>query len=945
MSKKLLYAFAAAAVLAGCAKVNAPTEEITGQSTLDPGAVNFGVYVNRNVTKAGNQGIINTTAALQGTQGFGVFAYNTNGELYSETSKPDFMYNQKVAYGAAGGWTYNPVKYWPNEFGTDAASEEVDLLTFFAYAPYVKVSPSTGIVDDSTGDAATGIIGMTRNTASGNPLIKYVSNLTPADGVDLLWGVAADDFDSSVDGSSNNIVKGEPFIDVMKPKTGDKIMFDFKHALAQLNVQIDTDVDAESHAEGDLDTNTKIYVRSVTFEGFTTKGALDLNSDFNTSATPTWYDVAGNGKLSLEPVTIYDGRRDGKEGVASAAAKNESPDDLNPVIVQSVPYDDAALSAGVTHTPVNLFNSGTLTDPVMVIPTGEPMKITIVYDVETQDEQLAGYLSDGAARGSSVENAILQEILLTNGDPMELESGKKYTVKLHLGLTSVKVDADVTAWADGSETDVDLPINNALYIASVTLDDPSPQTLWLSQDPVSRTVTAVTGSDGEDWLSKEGMSISWSSSDPEVASVDASTGEITKGTKAGITTITAKAKCDGCVQTASYDICVNAVTGVSITANKRTAALNGDFIDLTATLEHTNYGTVDVENYPDDMFGLWGKDEDKIQYLSQSTQLSNIDATHASVSASINNTSSVASFNGNVTATVNNTYSETAIDGNLLVCFGVQSLPVSGTPDKKIRGLWVSGLLQYCWFPDPDNPEYSILSSSDLISDVEYSYSDSQLADAISSADYFSHYFNFEMFNSFPTTFSINGADYQVPSDSEWMRLMNNDPEDSNGSFINDPDKKFARKHFATVAVDYGDGNHYGNGSPVWYFVDQLLDGRYYTGVLLFPDNQSFACPGLSVFDTYDSSNYGANVITKTDLEYLINYCGCKFIPAKGYIYSNSLTTKWDRVTMWGHYFSRDKGSYRHTLRFSYNSATIQNVMYDGNDSCYLPALLIRKED
>jgi hypothetical protein len=465
-------------MLAACSENDLTAEKQVEQQNAEEQVVMFDSYIVRATTRSGWAGTLDTDALKADADGFGVFGYYTNGEVYGETAKPDFMYNQHVTY-SGGSWNYSPLKYWPNEFGTNAASEEVDRLTFFAYAPYVEVTPSTGVV---TGDNTTGIIGMSRNTATGNPLVKYYANLTPANSVDLCWGVAKATETSSVDGNNNVITEGKPFIDVMKPKVGDKISFDFKHALSQLNVQIDADIDVLSHSTSTLDNNTRIYVRSVTFEGFATKGSLDLNSDFSTSpsqTTPNWYDIAGTGKLSTDAVTIYDGRRDGKEGVENASAKNETPYDLNPAIVQSKAYttvlpagkiqytsfDSDAKDPGVTNDAVNLFNSATAEAPVLVIPTQEDMKITIVYDVETADATLSGYLSDGKTRGSTIENAITQEIKLGDGKAMTLESGKKYTVRLHLGLTSVKFDAEVTNWVDADEADVDLPINAVSTIA------------------------------------------------------------------------------------------------------------------------------------------------------------------------------------------------------------------------------------------------------------------------------------------------------------------------------------------------------------------------------------------------------------------------------------------------------------------------------------------------
>ena len=290
---------------------------------------------------------------------------------------------------------------------------------------------------------------MSRNITAGDPVVMYSSSLTPGAGVDLCWGVAAEAFTSSVDGDNNNVAAGYPFLNVIKPKTGDHLKFEFNHALAQLNVQIDADIDEVAD-----DGKTKIYVRSVTFNGFSMRGSLNLNS--NTTDGPIWYDISGTGK------TVYDGRTDGMEGVETATDMSEKPANLNPVIVQDKPYGDAGLKAGVTTTAVNLFN-GAADAPVMVIPTpGVPVTVTIVYDVETEDTRLTGYLSDGVTHGSRVENKITKTITTSEGN-MILSSGKKYVVKLHLGLTSVKFDADVAVWDNTSypdPVDVNLPENS-----------------------------------------------------------------------------------------------------------------------------------------------------------------------------------------------------------------------------------------------------------------------------------------------------------------------------------------------------------------------------------------------------------------------------------------------------------------------------------------------------
>ena len=457
---------------------------------VDPTAVGFNVYVNRGLqTKAGWEGVLTLAELKDEANGFGVFAYYGNGALYNETMMPDFMYDQQVCFTDNNVWEYSPIKYWPNEFGEAASSEAADRLTFFAYAPFADVTPSTGVVTDGS---TTGIIGMSRNISKGDPVVMYSSSLKPGNGVDLCWGVAAEAFTSSVDGNnSNNVAAGYPFLNVIKPKTGDHLKFEFNHALAQLNVQIDADINNEVAG----DSYTKIYVRSVTFNGFSMRGSLNLNS--NKTEGPIWYDISGTGKLKREPVTVYDGRTDGMEGVETASDVSEKPASLNPIIVQAKPYGNPELKAGVTTAPVNLFN-GALDAPVMVIPTpGVPMSVTIVYDVETEDGRLAGYLSDGVTHGSSVENKITKTITTSEGN-MILSSGKKYVVKLHLGLTSVKFDADVAIWDNTTypdPVDVNLPDNSG--VTPPTPPTPTPASFRgyeVSKGILERTVVSSEAS-------------------------------------------------------------------------------------------------------------------------------------------------------------------------------------------------------------------------------------------------------------------------------------------------------------------------------------------------------------------------------------------------------------------------------------------------------------------
>ena len=447
--KKFVFALAAiAAVTVSC---NTKLESDTPKD--EPVAVDFSAYLNRGVTtKAGVTGEL-TTTGLQGADvGFGVFAYYTADEPYSGASGPSFMYNEKISWDGSK-WVYSPIKYWPNEFGAAASSDEVDRITFFAYAPYVAVTPSNGMV---TGDNTSGIVALSRNSVGGDPIVKYIVSLDPTKCVDLCWGVSKNGLTNSVDGNNNHVAQGAPYIDVVKLKLGDKIDYDFRHALSAINVTIDAAVDATTVGT-DVDANTKIFIRSVSFEGLATKGALNLNS---TAANgPLWTDYSGSGTPLAEVLTVYDGRRDGKEGVEGAVASNETPTGLNPKLVQSKPYTSSDLTPGVTKTAVNLFNATSSTASVFVIPSSEPLKVTLVYDVETKDDKLSTLLSDGVTHGSTVENVISKNIQI-GGSDFSLDAGKKYTIALHIGLTSVKFDATVSDWGTGNNASADLPQNN-----------------------------------------------------------------------------------------------------------------------------------------------------------------------------------------------------------------------------------------------------------------------------------------------------------------------------------------------------------------------------------------------------------------------------------------------------------------------------------------------------
>lgn len=500
--KKVLYFAAIAAMFAACS-----SEELE-QSALQQDAkgtpINFSAYTPRN-TRAGVAGTNDNTNI--GTRGFGVFAYYTAGEKYDVKSTPNFMYNQKVTtdltvnnqddagkgggVGAGKAWTYEPVKYWPNEFGDKAISDDVDYLTFFAYAPWVEVTPTTGeIVPKGATEAEKlkeqnyNITNITKNSAQGDPIIKYVVDTDPATSVDLLWGVvaadAADNYTAIDAAKAPTLTAGLPFKDLIKPAKSatDKVLFNLRHALAKIKITIDYVADADLQdnvtptetKEINAD-ETRIYVRSVTLGGFATEGALNLNN--TTADKPLWKALDGVNDLNFDDITFYDGRKDGKEGTTSGEAASEKPQGLNPDIIENtdtkIPVETKwtdSKTKGVTKwvadAPVLLFG-GKATDNngyFYVIPrdADQGVDITINYDVQTIDGNLAEKLADGATLGSLIQNVITKQAIF--GASKDIEAGKVYEINIHLGMTSVKIDASVRAWDDPqSQAQPALPYN------------------------------------------------------------------------------------------------------------------------------------------------------------------------------------------------------------------------------------------------------------------------------------------------------------------------------------------------------------------------------------------------------------------------------------------------------------------------------------------------------
>ena len=427
MKKSLIFAAVAALVLCACAKV-----ETVKPVVNEP--IAFGAYTGRTITKAGAYGEMNNTL-LQ--DGFGVFAYQTTGDAAIAT--PNFMYNTKV-YGDP--FAYDIIKYWPNQVAngdTDsqavpATAIQADKVSFFAYAPYVPVTASSGTPTDSVDE---GIVKLTANSNSGDPKVTYIVSEDLDKQVDLCWGVAYANSDAAsvnwptVAGTNVSLNPGFPFIGLQKPAINTPIHFYFRHALAQINLKAVAAYNQVA-AGGTPQSNVKITIEKVELSvpGMTDKAVLNLNN--TAKNTPEWETADGatdNNTLALTVAQanintdlVYQGAQvQTNDGVVAPAA--DPADD--PYVIKNGKY----------FTVLPTANSTDIT-------------VTVTYYVTTPDDDLA-------LQYSQVKNVITHDVTFGSG----LVAGTKNTIKMILGISEVKFEAEVSEWVDGDEKPVDLPQN------------------------------------------------------------------------------------------------------------------------------------------------------------------------------------------------------------------------------------------------------------------------------------------------------------------------------------------------------------------------------------------------------------------------------------------------------------------------------------------------------
>lgn len=343
--------------------------EVSNEQAIEDGAIVFDAYAGRATRE-----YVDITNDNLGTKGFGVYAYDQGTKSFSTytstNSYPNFMYNQMVTSTNGTDWVYTPIKYYNNNEGAQHS--------FFAYAPHNENVNAVFALGSA-------------------PAIRY----------------NAADRENECD-----LLYAQSYVDMVKPGVSHKIAFDFKHALAKVNVYVAPFVNTVHDgttgghetggavSETEDPSNTKVIVRSIKFVGTLASQAL-LN--------------LGNGQWTYE-------------------STEESAYELTGAIDVTANKTDA--EGSYNHV---------MTDRMFIPTRGtDKVNIQIVYDVITTDPDAA---ENGTANNSTITNTI------TSIDKYALEAGKAYKFYLDLGMTTVDFKATVDTWNNETEN-VDLPNNN-----------------------------------------------------------------------------------------------------------------------------------------------------------------------------------------------------------------------------------------------------------------------------------------------------------------------------------------------------------------------------------------------------------------------------------------------------------------------------------------------------
>ena len=358
MDKKFFMGIAAMAALTLVSCSSDDLNSLSDNSSKNE-AISFDGYCGRSaVAVNGSRGSVVDIKALQeSTEGFGVFGN------YSSTAEGTPAYgnslfnNQQVTYDKTKSkWTYSPLRFWPTQGHID----------FLAYAPYDRQYDNIVTKD--------------------NQKLTFIVDSNIKNQIDLFYANAVGQTKGSIS------------------STGNKVKFQFAHALSKLGYKVKLSGDYSSNATFNLTKITLAGSPDGATKAFYTSGKIDLSK--TNTASDLWSEYAAD-RQNFDWFS-------GSSTVTGTDLKH--------------PDDNRVENEDYLFVIPQKFKTGT--DKLYVIVT-----YTITYKNDTQNP---------------ITNTVYKQ--LSN----DFEPGKAYMINLTLGLP-IEFDATVTDWERDTPIDCTEP--------------------------------------------------------------------------------------------------------------------------------------------------------------------------------------------------------------------------------------------------------------------------------------------------------------------------------------------------------------------------------------------------------------------------------------------------------------------------------------------------------
>lgn len=363
MDKKFFMGIAAMAALTLVSCSSDDLNSLSDNSSKNE-AISFDGYLGRSaVAVNGSRGSVLDKTTLQ-SAGFGVFGNYSSTEFTEGTPAygNNLFKNQQVTYDKTKSkWTYSPLRFWPTQGHID----------FLAYAPYDRQYDNIVTKD--------------------NQKLTFTVDSNIENQKDLLYA-------NAVGQTKDNI-----------SSAGNKVNFQFAHALSKLGYKVKLSGDYSSNATFTL-KNIKLAGSSDgATEAFYTKGKIDLSK--TNTASDLWSDYA-TARQNFDWFS-------GSSTVTGTDLKH--------------PNDNRAENKDYLFVIPQDF-SETGTDNLYVI-----VEYTITY-------------TSGVS--ATVPNRVYKQL------KKKFEPGKAYMINLTIGRP-IEFDADVTDWTtDGTNPNTDINIDS-----------------------------------------------------------------------------------------------------------------------------------------------------------------------------------------------------------------------------------------------------------------------------------------------------------------------------------------------------------------------------------------------------------------------------------------------------------------------------------------------------